>query len=61
MEIIGRGHSSDVIKGSWRGQTVAIKKIKLSDDNLIKEFKRELATTIKLRPHPNLVTLIGVS
>ena len=27
----------------------------------IKEFKRELSTLLKIRPHPNLVSLIGVS
>ena len=58
-----RGHSSEVFKSTWRGQTVAVKKVGFNtrDGNLLKEFQSEISTTIKLRPHPNLVTLIGVS
>jgi hypothetical protein len=37
---VGSGTSSEVFQGSWRGQEVAIKKIKLANPNLVKEFER---------------------
>ena len=40
---------------------IAIKKLKADiDKKFLKEFKRELATMLRIRPHPNLVNLIGV-
>lgn len=35
---VGSGTSSEVFFGSWRGQEVAIKKIKLANPTLVKEF-----------------------
>ena len=42
---------------------VAVKKMKLSNikGNHFKEFKREIATLVKLKPHANIVSLMGVS
>lgn len=61
---IGGGSTCEVYKGEYRGLECAIKKISLQTSEkskpFIKEFKRELATLLKLRPHPNLVSLIGV-
>jgi len=48
-----------VFLGKWRGQEVAIKKI-INRSNS-QEFQRELMTCMKLRPHTNLVSLIGVA
>lgn len=39
----------------------AIKKLKGDvDQKFMKEFKRELSVMLRIRPHPNLVNLIGV-
>jgi serine/threonine protein kinase len=41
--------------------TQAIKKLKADVDmKFMKEFKRELAVMLRIRPHPNLVSFIGV-
>ena len=41
--------------------TAAIKKLKVDVDmKFMKEFKRELAVMLRIRPHPNLVSFIGV-
>lgn len=62
-EKIGYGNSSEVFRGEWRGQEVAIKKIKdsLNSQRSSKEFRREIMTSVRIRHHPQLVTLIGVS
>lgn len=37
---VGAGTSSEVFQGTWRGQEVAIKKLKLANPHLVKEFER---------------------
>jgi serine/threonine protein kinase len=61
-EEIGSGNSCTVYKGKWKGLKVAVKKMKLSNEksNSFKEFIREISTLVKLKPHNNLVSLIGV-
>jgi len=60
-EEIGSGNSSIVYKGKWKGLKVAVKKMKLKkNSNAFKEFIREISTLVKLKPHTNLVSLIGV-
>jgi serine/threonine protein kinase len=60
---IGSGHFSTVFRGEWRGREVAIKKVTndMTSPGAEKEFKREIMTSVKIRHHPHLVTLIGVS
>lgn len=43
---------------------LAIKRLKTTatlEDDHIKEFQREIAALVKIRPHPNIVALMGVS
>lgn len=66
-EKIGKGSSCMVFKGILknRGTPIAIKKISVSEirnkSKRFLEFKREIGTLIKIRPHQNLVLLMGVS
>lgn len=62
---IGSGASADVFKATYKQSDVAVKKLKfqnngndLGKNNLIKEFKREIVTLIKVR-HTNLVNFMG--
>jgi serine/threonine protein kinase len=45
--------------------TLAIKRVKIELDKqnktFLKEFKRELSTLLRIRPHPNILSLIGVA
>jgi hypothetical protein len=36
-------------------------KIKSINENHSKEFKREITALVKIKPHKNLVSLIGIS
>ncbi|VFQ66667.1 unnamed protein product [Cuscuta campestris] len=59
--IIGKGSFGEILKASWRGTPVAIKRIlpNLSDDRLvIQDFRHEVNLLVKLR-HPNIVQFLG--
>ncbi|KAL6969760.1 hypothetical protein U1Q18_029470 [Sarracenia purpurea var. burkii] len=59
--IIGKGSFGEILKASWRGTTVAVKRIlpSLSDDRLvIQDFRHEVNLLVKLR-HPNIVQFLG--
>lgn len=59
--IIGKGSFGEIVKASWRGTPVAIKRIlpNLSDDRLvIQDFRHEVNLLVKLR-HPNIVQFLG--
>ncbi|CDW80632.1 protein kinase domain containing protein [Stylonychia lemnae] len=58
---IGAGASAEVFKGTYKETDVAIKKLRnmmASNDNTLKEFKREVSTLTRVR-HPNLVLFMG--
>ncbi|KAJ4962126.1 hypothetical protein NE237_022036 [Protea cynaroides] len=58
---IGKGSFGEIIKASWRGTPVAVKRIlpSLSDDRLvIQDFRHEVNLLVKLR-HPNIVQFLG--
>jgi len=61
-EEIGRGAFGVVYKGEWRGSVVAIKKMLM--DNLLNKdpanFKAEASLMKSLRPHSNVVMLLGL-
>ena len=60
-EEIGRGASGLVSKGTYRGQTVAVKQIHdfiLTQKHVMDEFKREVRIMASVQ-HPNLVRFIG--
>ncbi|XP_022725223.1 serine/threonine-protein kinase STY8-like [Durio zibethinus] len=59
--IIGKGSFGEILKVSWRGTPVAVKRIlpSLSDDRLvIQDFRHEVNLLVKLR-HPNIVQFLG--
>ncbi|XP_052187547.1 integrin-linked protein kinase 1 isoform X2 [Diospyros lotus] len=59
--VIGKGSFGEILKASWRGTPVAVKRIlpKLSDDRLvIQDFRHEVNLLVKLR-HPNIVQFLG--
>ncbi|KAI7750097.1 hypothetical protein M8C21_007018, partial [Ambrosia artemisiifolia] len=59
--LIGKGSFGEIVKASWRGTPVAVKRIlpSLSDDKLvIQDFRHEVNLLVKLR-HPNIVQFLG--
>ncbi|XP_047324415.1 integrin-linked protein kinase 1-like [Impatiens glandulifera] len=59
--IIGKGSFGEIVKASWRGTPVAVKRIlpNLSGDKLvIQDFRHEVNLLVKLR-HPNIVQFLG--
>jgi len=58
--LIGRGGTSNVYFGNYRGTDVAIKKIKVKEinDNYFKEYKNEIVSLTMVR-HPNLIIFMG--
>ena len=59
-DLIGRGGTSSVYFGNYRGTDVAIKKIKVKEinDNYFKEYKNEIIALTMIR-HPNLIIFMG--
>eukprot|EP00803_Ostreobium_quekettii_P004804 evm.model.scf_1329.5 EVM.evm.TU.scf_1329.5 scf_1329:31213-38564(-) len=59
---IGMGSFGEVYKGCWRGCDVAVKRILEQDqeftEQLVKEFRREIAIMMRLR-HPNVLLFMG--
>ncbi|XP_044490166.1 integrin-linked protein kinase 1-like [Mangifera indica] len=58
---IGKGSFGEILKASWRGTPVAVKRIlpSLSDDRLVvMDFRHEVNLLVKLR-HPNIVQFLG--
>lgn len=62
----GRGAYGVVYRGTWRGATVAVKKLNpdglLDDDHekLLQEFRSEIYVMNQIGDHPNVIRLIGV-
>ena len=59
-DLIGKGGTSNVYFGNYRGTDVAIKKIKVKEinDNYFKEYKNEIVALTMIR-HPNLIIFMG--
>jgi serine/threonine protein kinase len=61
---IGRGAFGQVFRGSWRMQPVAIKQLLISGEKMseseLAEFMGECELMMTLRPHKNVVLLLGV-
>jgi len=57
---LGEGTFGVVYKGTWRGTSVAIKKLKTQNltNEIIEDFRNEIAILGKLR-HPNVVLFMG--
>ncbi|KAL4569505.1 hypothetical protein LXL04_025144 [Taraxacum kok-saghyz] len=58
---VGKGSFGEIIKASWRGTPVAVKRIlpSLSDDRfVVQDFRHEVNLLVKLR-HPNIVQFLG--
>lgn len=60
---LGIGASCEVFKARWHKREVAVKRIyrKTIDPAESKELSRELSILLRIRPHPNIVSLLGVS
>ncbi|CAH1414211.1 unnamed protein product [Lactuca virosa] len=59
--IVGKGSFGEIVKASWRGTPVAVKRVlpSLSDDRfVIQDFRHEVNLLVKLR-HPNIVQFLG--
>ncbi|XP_051148759.1 integrin-linked protein kinase 1-like [Andrographis paniculata] len=59
--LVGKGSFGEIVKASWRGTPVAVKRIlkSLSDDKLVvQDFRHEVNLLVKLR-HPNIVQFLG--
>ncbi|EPS70782.1 hypothetical protein M569_03976, partial [Genlisea aurea] len=59
--LVGKGSFGEILKASWRGTPVAVKRIlpSLSDDRLFsQDFRHEVDLLVKLR-HPNIVQFLG--
>ncbi|KAL6078324.1 Tyrosine kinase receptor Cad96Ca [Balamuthia mandrillaris] len=59
-EEIGRGGFGVVMKGKWRGTAVAIKQILAKHNNELEQLKSEMEIMQNLRPHGNVLLLLGV-
>jgi Protein tyrosine and serine/threonine kinase/C2 domain len=59
---LGRGAFGVVFRGKWRLQDVAIKQLhqQSMDEAQLKEFRDECSLMMNLRPHRNVVPLLGV-
>eukprot|EP01125_Pyxidicula_operculata_P016503 TRINITY_DN5688_c0_g1_i3.p1 TRINITY_DN5688_c0_g1~~TRINITY_DN5688_c0_g1_i3.p1 ORF type:complete len:1111 (-),score=167.20 TRINITY_DN5688_c0_g1_i3:172-3504(-) len=57
-EVLGKGSSAVVYKGSWRKTNVAVKIIQANRADKI-EFIKEVSIMLKLR-HPNIVAIMGI-
>jgi hypothetical protein len=57
-EQLGQGGSGQVFKGTWKNTTVALK-VSMTQAN--QSVIRELELMMQLRPHPNIVQLLGFS
>ncbi|KAF8528486.1 hypothetical protein BU17DRAFT_37976 [Hysterangium stoloniferum] len=56
---IGIGYFSDVYKGTWRGHTVAIKKVAESTPRDL--FRREVSIWASMKKHTHVLELLGAS
>lgn len=59
--IVGKGSFGEIVRASWRGTPVAVKRIlpSLSDDRfVVQDFRHEVNLLVKLR-HPNIVQFLG--
>jgi serine/threonine protein kinase len=55
------GEFAQVVLAKWRGANCVVKKMKSMDSDRDKiSFEKEAERMKKIRPHPNLVGLIGV-
>jgi serine/threonine protein kinase len=58
---LGRGAFGVVFKGVWRSTPVAVKKMQFNeetnDEASIQSFKHEVSLMIKMKPHPNVVSV----
>ncbi len=61
LDIIGQGSFGQVYKGSYKGNTVAVKKLfsQVGDEGAKRTFTKE-ADTMSTLDHPNIVKIIGI-
>lgn len=59
-EMVGCGSYGEVFRCSWRGSTVAVKRIQARDTTSLADFSSEIAVLAELR-HPNIVLFMGLA
>lgn len=61
--MVGRGGSCIVYRGELYGRPVAVKEMDMmvANEHQMKEFRRETSTLTQMKPHPNLVALVGLT
>eukprot|EP01117_Protostelium_nocturnum_P011690 TRINITY_DN4256_c2_g1_i1.p1 TRINITY_DN4256_c2_g1~~TRINITY_DN4256_c2_g1_i1.p1 ORF type:complete len:1845 (-),score=487.68 TRINITY_DN4256_c2_g1_i1:43-5547(-) len=60
-ETVGSGAFGIVYRADWRGLKVAVKQIKSDDTPDQVNFLKEVCVLKALRPHPNIVTFLGIT
>eukprot|EP01114_Cavostelium_apophysatum_P012180 TRINITY_DN2702_c0_g3_i1.p1 TRINITY_DN2702_c0_g3~~TRINITY_DN2702_c0_g3_i1.p1 ORF type:complete len:801 (-),score=165.69 TRINITY_DN2702_c0_g3_i1:48-2450(-) len=57
---LGNGQFGEVVKGYWRNHDVAVKQIRKVDSISLQAFIEEAQVMLRLRPHGNIVQLLGI-
>lgn len=60
LETLGHGAFGEVVRGTWGGTDVAIKKLLVSSASARELLERELMTHARIGNHPHIVELYGV-
>lgn len=57
---LGQGSFGVVYRGRWRYVPVAIKNVRVVSRNYVEDLLKEATVMLSLRPHPNVVSFLGI-